>query len=224
MHLPATFKNKRIITVSTYGALFLLLLLLPACAPTLPLYLEVRSEPLSFPEGKRPGEATLLLAPFSTDKATASAIGELFSWQGSQEIRVDNRALSEGITAKIEANLARRGWVSQPVKNWDGTLAGMEEVGNGRQAILGGTIRLLRINSTQKPLHTVSTLHLVVDCHIGLPQQATLITRSVEVKQEKTHLLQNTTELENLLEEGLEEAAARLAGELNSVLNTPSSK
>ena len=211
-------ENKSLKTRPTYYLLLALFLLLPSCAPSLPLYLDVhRNQPYS-EQGEE--EAVLLVAPFSAEKAAASAIGELFSWQGSQKIWVDNKALSEGITAKIEENLARRGVPFRTISTWNGTIAGMQGIGNGRQAILGGTVRLLRITSTRKMLRTVATLDLKVDCHIGLPQRASLITRSVEVKQEKTLLVQNSKELENLLDEGLQEAADRLVGELNKALNT----
>jgi len=201
----------------------LLTLLFSACAPTLPLYLEVYRQPLPATKGSAVG-ANLLITPFSTDKVAEAAIGELFSWQGTQEIRVDGRALRDGITTKIEALLQKQGLSIRTVQGWDGTLAGMQGIGDGRQILLGGKIRQLKINSTKKTMRTVSTLQLVVDCYIGLPAKNTLVTRTVEVKLERTHLLQDSKELEILLNEGLKDAAVRLVAEINGVLNSALSK
>jgi len=201
----------------------LLIFLLPACGPTLPIYLEVHRQQLPSPESSMAG-ANLLITPFSADRVAESAIGELFSWQGSQEIRVDGRALRDGITSKIEALLQKQGLNIQKVQDWDGTLAGMQGIDDGRQTLLGGSIRQLKVISTQKTMRTVSTLQLVVDCYIGLPTKNTLVTRTVEVKLERTDLLQDSKELEKLLNEGLSDAAVRLVAEINGVLSSPLSK
>lgn len=191
---------------------------LSACAPSLPLYLQVWDADLPAPAGTR---ATILIQPFDASAMDSKPIGELYGWQSSQQIRVDPQALAHGLTTKFERQLAEQKLNTDRGNSWDGTLAGMKKVAPGYRAIIGGTIRLLKIDSEKQGLYTVSRLRLVVDCRIGLPgDHDTLITRQVEISQERTHMLQQAAILEDLLNQGLEEAAVRLSAELKKVISS----
>jgi len=197
-------------------AIFAFLFLLPACAPTLPLYLEVWDP--GPPPAQTDRAADLLLQPFTCAWGEEKAnIGELLSWQSSQKIRIDKTALSQGITDKIAEQTIQQGFRPETVSRWDGTLKGLEKIDTRYKAVIGGSIRQLSIYSEKNAL-TVSKLSLVVDCQIGLPGAAVLVNKQIEVHQEKTHALQNAFALEELLNEGLNEAAIRLTGELRKVI------
>ena len=196
-------------------ASFFFLATLSACAPSLPMYLEVWDADLPATAGTR---ATILIQPFDASLA-AKPIGELYGWQNSQQIKVDQQELANALTSKFERELASQGLTAERGGSWDGTLAGIKNVAPGYRAIVDGTIRLLRIDSEKQGVYTVSRLRLTVDCKIGLPKQETVITRQVEISQERTHMLQQAAVLEDLLNQGLEEAATRLAAELKGIIS-----
>lgn len=190
---------------------------LSACAPSLPLYLKVWDAELPATVGT--GQATLLIQPFDASNWSAKPIGELYSWQSSQQIYVDSQALANGLTSKFERLLAMQGYTCKK-GSWVGTLTGLRTVAPGYRAVISGTISQLRIDSEKQGVQTVSRLRLTVDCLIGLPGQQTLLTRQVKISQEQTHFLQEASVLEDLLNQGLEEAATRLSAELKKALSS----
>jgi hypothetical protein len=197
-------------------AVIAILFLLPGCAPTLPLYLEVWDPGPPPAQGDR--AADLLLQPFTCAWGEEKAnIGELLSWQSSQKIRIDKTALSQGITNKIAEQTTRQGFRPERTSIWNGTLEGLKKIDPRYKAVIGGSIRQLSIYSEKNAL-TVSKLSLVVDCQIGLPGAAVLVNKQIEVHQERTHMLQNASVFEELLNDGLNEAAVRLTGELRKVI------
>lgn len=196
-----------------------LLASLGGCAPpSLPLYLEVWDA--SVPAPAKTQQPLLLLQPFDASVA-AKPIGELSGWQSSQPIKVDQQALSHSLTTKFERQLALQGLTAK-IGRWDGTLAGMEKIAPGYRAVFRGTIRLLQIDSKKQGLQTVSQLRLVVGCRIGLAGRQTLLTRKVDVSEESTNILQQTSVLEDLLHQGLEDVAKQLAAELKNAITAAS--
>ncbi len=103
-------------------ALFILVSV-SACAPSLPLYLEVWDATLPATAGT--GQAKVLIQPFDASIVAAKPIGELYGWQSSQQIKVDQQALANGLTSKFERQLALQGLTPER-GSWDGTLAGLK--------------------------------------------------------------------------------------------------
>jgi hypothetical protein len=190
-------------------SIVILLASLVTCAKHKTYWLHLRPHP----EGEQGSTTKLTIGvlPFEDGRLSTQKLGARILRDGSEEpIRLESSSASEDLTHILRRSLMARNIPVVTVSTWDPAPQNLKDLPPEVDIAIAGRIEVLEVEAQSSTLKTTLRYRVKLSAKLGLKAKGKVVTKTIEVRPEKTVMRFERQKVEEILNEAVASALNRL--------------